>query len=182
MDFCAVHCALTHSHCPETGGPPKWQHVIHCTFFTHRGWCCRHNPRCSCLRKCSVSAATSGHNWIVVWPRAGGLCCTRIVRYPVCISIMPVGTPLCQVLDCRAGCFKNIVATTKYDCHPLTSKFRRCNPPDADIAERVVAVVASLPRNTNIFPELPKLELFQSSFYIPPANSLIQPETVGISM
>lgn len=71
---------------------------------------------------------------------------------------------------------------SEYDCQPLTSKFRRCNPPDADIAERVVAVVASLPRNTNIFPELPKLKLFQSSFYISPANSLIQPETVGISM
>ena len=56
-----------------------------------------------------------------------------------------------------------------------------CNPPPAEIADRVAVVVSALPRNTSLFPALPKLKLFHSSFYVALGlPAVIKPETVGI--
>jgi hypothetical protein len=57
-----------------------------------------------------------------------------------------------------------------------------CNPPPADVADRVVAVVASHPRNVDLFLNLPKLKLLQSSWYFAPVDTVVQPESVGICM
>ena len=46
------------------------------------------------------------------------------------------------------------------------SDIHRCNPPPADVANRAIAVVSALPRNTSLFPTLPRLQLFHSSFYV----------------
>ena len=48
-----------------------------------------------------------------------------------------------------------------------------CNPPPAELAERVVAVVVANPRNASTFALLPKAELLQLAWYIlPPLEAI----------
>ncbi len=61
------------------------------------------------------------------------------------------------------------------------SDINNCNPPPTEIADRTIAVVSALPRNTSLFPTLPKLKLYQSSFYVALGlGPKIQPSSVGI--
>ena len=63
------------------------------------------------------------------------------------------------------------------DCSDIT----KCNPPPTAISDRTIAVVSALPRNTSLFPALPKLKLFHSSFYVAlDLPSRIKPASVGI--
>ena len=55
-----------------------------------------------------------------------------------------------------------------------------CNPPPSEIADRTEVVISALPRNTSLFPTLPKLKLFHSSFYVALGlGPRIKPDTVS---